>query len=115
MENFLNTTYAQAYLLVASFLALAISAGLATKAFKAFKAHRDLERDVQLNKLDIADLADRFGTWQKRDGMRAARAVTEKGKDLQAELERLALANTVKSPADFKKEMRANFRKRNGL
>lgn len=107
----MDTTYQQVVLLVVNFLALLVLAWLARKLLKPYGEIRDRFRDLELLKLDQADLFDRFTAFQKRDGMRQARAGKESDVGLKEELEKLALTKSMApQPGTGKAALRAKMR-----
>lgn len=110
----MDTVYAQVIVLVLNGLTLFLSAWLARKVLRPYELLRGLEREVNLQKLDLSDLTDRFSTWQKRDGMRQARAGKETDTKLTEELQRLAAAQPA-PPTDTKSVLRAQLAKRREL
>lgn len=109
----METTYAQLVLSLVIILALVVLSWLARKVYTPYGELRILTREVHTLKLDQADLFDRFGAWQKRDGMRQARAGKEGDGNLKAELEKLALAKQVAQPTSTRSALRAKFRGQN--
>lgn len=107
----MDTTYQQLVLLSVNFLALLVLAWLARKLLKPYGEIRERFRELDLLKLDQADLFDRFTSFQKRDGMRQARAGKESDVGLKEELEKLALAKSMAvQPGGVKAALRAKLR-----
>lgn len=106
----MDTTYAQLIILSVNFLTLVVAGILARKLLRPSGTLRDVQRELETIKLDLSDLIDRFTTWQKRDGMRQARAGKETDTNLKEELEKLALAKSLAPAAGTNAAFRAKFR-----
>lgn len=92
-------------------LALGINLLLTIKVLSVFGQSRHLVKGLSDTKLDLADLTDRFTNFQKRDGMRQARAAKEGDGDLLQELQGLAKASVEGSQSgDVKAQLRRKAR-----
>lgn len=106
----LSTSYPQLILLVVNFLTLACNSLISYVLLKKLVHVRALERDVRETKLDIGDLTDRFTTFQKREGMREARAKKQTDIDLLADLQAAAAAPAEVGGLDHKSKLRRKLR-----
>jgi len=101
----------QLILLVVNILTLAINSLLVIKTLAVFKDSRHLVTGLRDTKLDLADLTDRFTSYQKREGMRSARAAKEGDTDLLQELQGLAKTTAGASDGiDLKAQLRRKAR-----
>lgn len=108
-----STAYPQLIDILVICLTLLINVPLTVISIRQFNATRDRLRDVETTKLDIADLADRFTGFQKRDGMRKVRADRTTEADLLAEVKSLAVGDPTRSESgqtDVKAALRRKLR-----
>lgn len=96
--------------ILANILTLAVNCVMAGYCLRQSWLLRERLRDVETNKMDIADLTDRFTGFQKRDGMRKVRAERTSEADLLAELKSAAVAPPLADPADIKAALRRKLR-----
>jgi len=106
-----STAYPQVMYSLVNILTLGINTMLMVLMLKGFARIRDLIRTVNETKLDISDLTERFTSYQKREGMRAARAVKTSEADMTLELQSLAKGVVGGSePEDVKTALRRKLR-----
>jgi hypothetical protein len=107
-----STAYPQLIPILVNSLTLGLNFIFTLLVLRAFLRARDLIRTVNETKLDIADLTERFTSFQKREGMRVARATKTTEADIAAELKSLTsgLPGTTAADLDPKAALRRKLR-----
>ena len=103
----LSTAYPQDVLLYVNFLTLFVNVLLVIYSVRLDRNRRLLFKGVETAQLDIAELTERFVGFQKRDGMRVARAAKTNDTDLLSELANAAQkAPAAREPEQHKAMLR---------